>query len=194
MAKLTEMLGEEAIKQLQDAQWKVRTGGRHVRSAPPAGAARAFGRWPLTSEHLAVCVRACVCVCCVVQTRLDAMEAVVAQLPGQLQARAWHPSLVLQGIAQLPGWDEKNFQVRPPRSSGVRRNSCAAPWGRLTRCVRALPLRLTQVLSKEFEVVRLLACSPDNVQLGRKDVFVAVSGMVDKVRAHVCVCPPYSSP
>jgi uncharacterized protein YhhL (DUF1145 family) len=52
----------------------------------------------------------CVCLLLVHQVRLEAMEAVVAK--AQAPEAADCVQTLVQGVAHLPGWDDKNFQVR----------------------------------------------------------------------------------
>lgn len=47
--------------------------------------------------------------CAVVQVRLEAMERVVAL--AQEPNAADNTTVLVQSMAHLPGWDEKNFQV-----------------------------------------------------------------------------------
>lgn len=58
-------------------------------------------------------------------------------------------SIVVQGMAHLPGWGEKNFQV----------------------------------MAKQFEVIRVVAT--DSQTFTKRDGFVAIGGLVEKVGAYL---------
>lgn len=51
-------------------------------------------------------------MCGTVQSRLDAMDTIVREVDGGVVNN--NASAVIQSIAFLPGWDEKNFQVSLP--------------------------------------------------------------------------------
>lgn len=85
------MLGEATVNQLTDEQWKVR---KWLSLLVACRAAQA-----LTLEHNFQ------------QTRLDAMERMVAFVGGPGVA-ASSGSTIVQAMAHIPGWGEKNFQVR----------------------------------------------------------------------------------
>ncbi|KAK9818850.1 hypothetical protein WJX81_005118, partial [Elliptochloris bilobata] len=79
--------------------------------------------------------------------RLAGMEALQQRLAGMAAPeQAAAASAVIQGLAYLPGWAEKNFQV----------------------------------LAKAFEVIAALAAG-EGVSVTKRDAFLAVSGLVDKM-------------
>ncbi|WIA20537.1 hypothetical protein OEZ85_004931 [Tetradesmus obliquus] len=113
-SRLGELLGEELVAALADAQWKV---------------------------------------------RLEAMETVVAKAQAPEAADCVQP--LVQGVAHLPGWDDKNFQVLSRQFEVIRCCAAYPSFGKTDALVAVMGAtdKLADLKLKEAAFQMLLAAS-----------------------------------
>jgi hypothetical protein len=117
---------------------------------------------------------------------MDAVKGRAQQeLAGASSDGASNPKLgpmLVQALAHVPGWDEKNFQVNLVLACsglglllGLNLSCCGAALG---RCFTTY--WTAQVLSRVFEVVALVASRPEG-NFNRREASVAIGALAEKV-------------